>query len=222
MKKTGDKILRLFHDYLEHGYYPYFQEFNSNELFYAALERNIHTTIENDLLALHPTLTGTSIRKIKNLLSYIAASVPFTPEMSLLKRICDIGDERTLITYLSYLDDGGIIRMLAPAGKKMNALEKPGEIYLNNANQLNALRPLERNIGTVRETFFVSMLKPRYEITVPSKGDFLINDAWTFEIGGKNKGFDKIRNIANSFRVLDDIETGIKNTVPLWLFGFLY
>jgi predicted AAA+ superfamily ATPase len=142
--------------------------------------------------------------------------------MSRLKKICDIGDERTLKTYLSYLSDGGIISMISPAGKKMNALEKPEKIYLDNTNQLHALRPMDCNIGTIRETFFVSMLKPCHEISIPAKGDFLADNEWTFEVGGKNKDFGQIKNIKKSFRVLDDIEKGINSTVPLWMFGFLY
>ena len=42
------------------------------------------------------------------------------------------------------------------------------------------------------------------------------------EIGGKNKGFEQIKDIGNSYLALDDIEQGIGNKIPLWLFGFLY
>lgn len=44
----------------------------------------------------------------------------------------------------------------------------------------------------------------------------------TFEIGGKGKGFNQISEIESGFVVADDIETGFKNKIPLWLFGFLY
>jgi len=222
VEKKGDKILRLFNEYLEHGYYPFFQEYADDHLFHLALERNIHTAIEKDLLALHPALTGTSIRKIKKLLSFIAFSFPLIPDLNQLKKICDIGDERTLKTYLSYLEDGGIITMLAAAGKKMNVLEKPEKIYINNANQIHALRPADCNIGTIRETFFVSMISPHHTITVPSRDDFLVDETWTFEIGGRNKGFAQIKGVGNSYRVLDDVEKGINATLPLWMFGLMY
>lgn len=45
---------------------------------------------------------------------------------------------------------------------------------------------------------------------------------YTFEIGGKNKTFDQIKDIPNSFVVTDDVEIGHKNKIPLWLFGMLY
>jgi hypothetical protein len=45
---------------------------------------------------------------------------------------------------------------------------------------------------------------------------------YTFEVGGKNKGFKQIVDVENSFVVADDIESGFGNKIPLWLFGFLY
>ena len=43
-----------------------------------------------------------------------------------------------------------------------------------------------------------------------------------FEIGVRGKKFDQIADIPNSYVVNDDVETGIGNKIPLWLFGFLY
>jgi hypothetical protein len=43
-----------------------------------------------------------------------------------------------------------------------------------------------------------------------------------FEVGGKNKGFQQIKDIENAYIVADDIETGFDRKIPLWLFGFLY
>ena len=45
---------------------------------------------------------------------------------------------------------------------------------------------------------------------------------WTFEIGGKGKGFSQIANVPDSFVVNDDVSVGHGNKIPLWLFGFLY
>ena len=47
-------------------------------------------------------------RELKMLLATIARSAPFTPDMKRLKQIIEVGDERTLKTYLSYLEDGKI------------------------------------------------------------------------------------------------------------------
>lgn len=77
-------------------------------------------------------------------------------------------------------------------------------------------------IGTVRETFFLNVLNTLHEVTYPPKGDFLVDNTYLFEIGGKNKGFTQIKDIENSFVASDDIEVGYKNKIPLWIFGFLY
>ena len=59
-------------------------------------------------------------------------------------------------------------------------------------------------------------------IELSAKGDFIVKSEYTFEIGGKGKGFNQISGIEKSFVVADDIETGFQNKIPLWLFGFLY
>jgi hypothetical protein len=54
------------------------------------------------------------------------------------------------------------------------------------------------------------------------KGDFLVDGKYLFEIGGKSKGFNQIKELPDSYVVADDIEVGFGNKIPLWLFGFLY
>ena len=61
-----------------------------------------------------------------------------------------------------------------------------------------------------------------FDINYSNIGDFVIDDRYTFEIGGKNKSFKQIKDLSNSFVVADDIEIGFGNKIPLWLFGFLY
>jgi len=217
------KILKLFGDYLRYGYYPYFLEFPNTDLFGLTLEQNLHTTVELDLLAVYPTLTGGSIRKIKRLLSYIAASVPFMPDLTELKNITGVSDNRTLKTYLKYLEDAGVIMQFEKTGKPYASLKKPEKIYLNNSNQMYALSSFnEGNRGTMRETFFANITSQEHEIKIPKKGDFLIDEKWTFEIGGKNKQPKQIRNIPNAFLAVDGIEQGHLQKIPLWLFGFIY
>jgi hypothetical protein len=59
-------------------------------------------------------------------------------------------------------------------------------------------------------------------LNIPDKGDFLIDQKFTFEIGGKNKDFTQIAHINNSFIAADNIEIGTSKKIPLWVFGFLY
>ena len=59
-------------------------------------------------------------------------------------------------------------------------------------------------------------------LEVAQKGDFVVDDQYTIEVGGKNKGYQQIKDLPNSFVVADKIEIGSGAKVPLWLFGFLY
>jgi mRNA-degrading endonuclease HigB of HigAB toxin-antitoxin module len=61
-----------------------------------------------------------------------------------------------------------------------------------------------------------------YDIYIPKNGDFIIDQKYIFEIGGKGKKYNQIKDIPNSFIVSDDIEIGSGNKIPLYLFGFLY
>ena len=57
---------------------------------------------------------------------------------------------------------------------------------------------------------------------MPKDGDFMINRTYLFEVGGRNKTFDQIKDIPNSFLAIDDLEIGHHNRIPLWMFGLLY
>ena len=111
--------------------------------------------------------------------------------------------------------------MLMLEAKRFKAIRKPDKLYLGNTNLFNALC-INQEIGTIRETYFVSMLTSSYKLNYVEKGDFLIDETYTVEIGGKNKGFEQIKAIPDSFLAIDDIEIGYDRKVPLWLFGFLY
>jgi len=219
LAENREKILALFKVYLDVGYYPYYFEYNNKEQFYMALEQNMHTTIESDLLAVYPSLTGNSVKKLKSLLKVISASVPFTPDMKKLKNIISVGDERTLKNYLKYLEDAGLIKMLLKSSKGLGSIEKPEKIYLDNSNLLFTSNA---DVGTIRETFFMNQVTKDHEVLAPKYGDFLVNGKFTFEIGGKNKSYKQIKEIENSFIASDEIERGFGNRIPLWLFGFLY
>ncbi len=109
-------------------------------------------------------------------------------------------------------------------------MSKPKKLFMQNTNISYALTK-EVDMGSAREAFFVNQIKNYYAsqnlfideaIYTAKKGDFLVNNTYIFEIGGKNKSFKQIKDVPNSFVVADDIEVGFGNKIPLWLFGFLY
>jgi predicted AAA+ superfamily ATPase len=228
IEHNDQKIIPLFKNYLKFGYYPYYLSLPNELMFFQTLQQNINVSIESDLLHVYPKLNGNSIKKIKMLLAVIIKSVPFTPNMSEIKKATDITDDRTLKEYLSKLDDAGLIKLLMKNSLSMKTFDKPEKIYLANTNLMYTKDP---DIGNVRETFFVNQLDNYYKnkqslnddgIFASNKGDFYCEEKYTFEIGSKNKSFEQIKDIPNSFVASDDIEIGYGNKIPLWLFGFLY
>ncbi len=117
----------------------------------------------------------------------------------------------------------GVIMTISRSGKGLRELEKPEKVYLNNPNLYHALAGGKApGIGAMRETFFLNMLGVNHSVSVPVKGDFLVNDEITFEVGGKNKDSSQIKNTENAWLALDNIEIGQGIRIPLWLFGYLY
>jgi hypothetical protein len=112
--------------------------------------------------------------------------------------------------------------MLSSHARGEEIIKKPEKIYLDNPNIFQALCQ-SSDIGTVRESFFASSLQnAEYETQVSKKGDFIVDKRYTFEVGGKGKGYKQIKDMKNAYIASDMIEVGFGNKIPLWLFGFLY
>ncbi len=184
------------------------------------LFQTINTVLESDL-AFSKDYSPANILKIKKLLGVIAVTVPFEPNISSIAGKLGLG-RNTVYSFLAHLQDAKIIRLLNKPNRGLNFLQKPDKIYFDNPNFAFALQE-NPNKGTIRETFFANQLEnSTIKVALSEKGDFLIDEKWTFEIGGRNKGEDQIKAVENSFLALDDIEMGFANRIPLWLFGFLY
>lgn len=162
-----------------------------------------------------------SIGKIKKLLYVISRSVPFKPNILKISEKIE-ATRNSVKTYLHYLDRAQIINLLQTETKGVSILQKPEKIYLHNPNLIFALAADNSNIGTLRETFFYNQVSLSENLTSSTKADFIVNDKYTIEIGGKNKGKSQIYGINKAFIASDNIEHGFGNKIPLWLFGFLY
>ena len=208
----------LFPDYLKHGYYPFY--FDKKSHYLIKLNETINAVIEIDIPSVF-SMEYQNIRNLKKLIRLVCESHPYTPNIKELLGKMEMGEDyRSLYRYLDYLHKAKILKLMRPTTRGDNIFTKPEKIYLNNTN-LHYEYCDEAQIGTIREVFFMSM-NFEHKITVPKKGDFLIDDKYLFEVGGKNKSFKQIKDMPNSFVVADDIEIGSGNKIPLWLFGFLY
>ena len=95
------------------------------------------------------------------------------------------------------------------------------ELNANASSSNTTITGDSLDTGNARETVFLSMMRPLFDITSAPSADFKIGK-YTFEVGGRNKKQHQISGIDNAFIVKDDIEYGYANVVPLWAFGLLY
>lgn len=212
------KPFRYFESYLKQGYYPFYKE--DKDLYEQRLEEVINMMLEIEL----PLLRGVDIglvSKIKQVLAIISESVPFTPNVTHLSQKMTV-HRTTLMTYLHYLEEVGLTTNLQKEAKGSVKLQKPAKIYLENTNLMFVLSPSNANTGNARETFFANQVGYKNKLNYHEKTNFLVNNVYAFEIGGKDKTNKQIVGIENSFIVADGIEYGYQNKIPLWLFGFLY
>ena len=62
----------------------------------------------------------------------------------------------------------------------------------------------------------------KHKLRYSGAGDFVVNDMFTFEIGGHSKTRKQIAAVKNSWVVADNLEISVVGKIPLWLFGFTY
>jgi predicted AAA+ superfamily ATPase len=103
----------------------------------------------------------------------------------------------------------------------IRGLGKVEKIYLDNPNLIYALAVAAPDKGNIRETFFFNQLRVKHDVISSPASDFLVDDR-TFEVGGRSKAGKQIRDIEKGYIVKDDVETGFRNTVPLWQLGLTY
>ncbi|WP_417359563.1 ATP-binding protein [Galbibacter sp.] len=211
------KPLAHFQDYLQYGYYPFSME--DKQGYSTRLQQLVRLIVEYDMAE----LKGFDIRNAKKmlqLLNVVAANVPFQPNITNIATKSDI-HRNSVVTYLHFLEQAQLIRLLYASGISLATLQKPEKVYLDNPNLAFAFSTADPNKGNLRETYFISQVAVWHKVSYPKQGDFLVDDMYTFEVGGKDKTNKQINDIKNAFVVSDDVEYPITK-LPLWLFGFLY
>lgn len=211
------KILPLFEKYLRTGYYPFYK--STCEGYDFRLQEVVRQVIESDLPAVEDIQYVTT-QKVKKMLMILAERVPHTPKMSELYKELETNREQGL-KMLYALERGGLLSLLTTQVKNYKSLSRPDKIYLDNPNLMYALSP-NIDIGTLRETFFFNQLNITHELLLPQRGDFYVDRHYLFEVGGRTKTFEQIKDISNSFLAVDGTEIGHHNRIPLWIFGLLY
>ena len=211
------KILPLFEQYFKSGYYPFCLDGTTK--YEERIRQVVNQTLDSDWPSVED-VTLETIRKARKMLRILSALPPQTPKMNRLYAELDTERQHGL-KILYALERAGLLNLLASDLDALDNLSSPEKIYCENTNLMYALTS-DADIGTARETFFANQLMNGHVVTYPKKGDFMVDDRWLFEVGGRGKGFSQIKDIPDSFVANDGVEVGIGNKIPLWLFGFLY
>lgn len=215
---TSDFLpLQHFPTYLRNGYFPFSGE--NEGIYFKKLRQLVRTIVEYDMAEIR----GFDIRngkKLLQLLYLIAQQVPFKPNVSALADKTLI-HRNSMVSYLHYLANARLIDLLYPAGLSVAMLQKPEKIFLNNTNFLFALSEKNPESGTIRETFFNSLVQVTHAVQYSPSVDFLVDGMFHFEIGGKNKSRKQAKEEL-TWIVKDDLEYPVGKSLPLWVFGMLY
>jgi len=206
-----------FNAYLKYGYYPFFKEGKLS--YFGKLEKTAHLIIESDITPFEG-LNYKTIHTLKKLMYVISQSAPFIPNISKLSLRLEI-PRNSLLKLLAILDQAKLIKLLQSGTKGVSFLQKPEKIYLENTNLIHVFAQNSPNIGSLRETFFLNQLSYRHDVHSSKFGDFMVEEKYTFEVGGPSKGLKQIKGVPLAYLALD-IKAGAKKLIPLWLFGFLY
>ena len=206
-----------FKKYLKFGYYPFY--FNKQSSYYESLLNTINLSIDVDLTSLG-LVEQKYTYKLKKLLEVVCQSEPFEVNYTKIAALAEISRAK-LYDYIAYLNDARLVNMIDEQSRGLSKLVKPAKIYMNNTNLIYAYGD-DCKAGTIRETFFANQLRVKHRLNIPKQGDFIVDDKFIFEVGGKNKSFEQIKDISDSYIAADEIEAGSGNKIPLWLFGLLY
>ncbi len=212
-----EKILKLFRQYLDHGAYPFY--FENREGYRQRVLDTVNTILHTDIVVIH-NISGEKINTLKKLLASICLSNPLELSVDALSKKVGVS-KVTLYKYIEYMHKAELLRHVTHEAKRFKSMQRPDKLYLSNSTLFTSLC-LTPKVGTIRESFFASAVSYGNDLHYVDKGDFLVDEKYTFEIGGKNKSFEQIKDLPDSYVASDEIEIGFKNRIPLWLFGFLY
>lgn len=215
--KLAPAPVRRFGSYLRGGYFPFRLEEDDEEVYLQRVRASAMLAIDQDVV-LTAGIRPETAHKLKRLLGLIAGNVPYTPNLSTVAQQL-AADRKTVYQLLDLLDRSLLVRRLWAPGATPKVLAKPEKLYLQNTNLAAALGPVDG--GTLRETAFAMAVGERYDVRAGLRGDFAV-EGIEFEVGGPGKTRGQIASAERGFRVVDRVEVGGGDRIPLYLFGLLH
>ena len=209
----------FFEEYLRVGYYPFYD--GNEQDYYSRIENVVSFIIDQEMTqfcGVDPAYT----RKLKAMLLFLSDNVPYDVSIAKLSSYLEI-NKNTVLSYLAGMQKAELLNLLYTDNKSVTKMQKPDKVYLHNPNMHYALCSQEK-VGTIREGFVVNLLSSTCHTVEYGKnhGDFKVDGRITVEVGGKDKSFEQIAGVPDSYILADSMEFPIGKKLPLWLVGFLY
>lgn len=213
------KILKLFASYLSYGYYPIYLE--EVEDYRSKLENTLDKVLYEDIPAIFK-IKPSSIPVLRKFIHLVGSSSPYSVDIQKTAR--NIGVARdTVYLYLDYLTRAEVFMGIKAARSGARSVRKPEKLYLQNPNLYTLIsRGEDIATGTIRECFAANQLLSRHTLTVPKRGDLLVDSKYTLEVGGQTKSSRQVSKEKEGYVFSDGIEVGYQRKIPLYLLGFLY
>mgnify|MGYP003294296943 CR=1 FL=1 len=198
-----------FADYLHHGFYPFFLE---NRNFPENLLKTMNMMIEVDILLIKQ-IELKYLARIKKLFYLLAVNGISAPNVSQLAQELDVS-RATVMNYIKYLADARLINMVYAKGDSFP--KKPARIMMHNPNLMYSIYPSVADNRDVLDTFIVNSLWKDHVVNVGGRrSGYMVDNDLQLKI-------PSVRNISQTVCEVTDTENGRTETVPVWLFGFLY
>ena len=207
--------MRYFHDYIHHGFYPFFLEHRN---FSENLLKTMNMMTEVDILIIKQ-IELKYLTKIKKLFYLLAVDGSKAPNISELAKSIETS-RATVMNYIKYLADARLINMIYPIGQEFP--KKPGKIMMHNSNLMYAIYPITVEEQDLMETFFVNSLWKDHLVNQAGKDHFFMVDGDRMFRVCDAQAPSKIRYNPDTIYARYNTEVGKDNRIPLWLLGFLY
>ena len=205
---------RYFEEYIHHGFYPLFREYDD---FAESLLKSMNMMTEVDILMIKQ-IELKYLTKIKKLFYLLAVAGPQAPNISQLAQEIETS-RATVMNYIKYLADARLINMIYPVGQCFP--KKPTKVMLHNPNLYQAVYPINYDIQTQMETFFVNTMWKDHKVNQASRDLYYTIDG---EKHFKVCDFGEIPKKSNNGMTYCQYTNNevSDNVIPLWLLGFLY
>ncbi len=203
--------IKYLREYMEFGYYPIPKEDASFE---EELLKTVNTMLEVDVLMIKQ-IDVACLPKLRKLLYIMLKETPCALNIS------NISDEiklsrATVMNYIKYLKDARLLNLLYMQGKQFPS--KPLKVYMQNTNLAHMIPDRELEDQYLYETFFYACLHGSHKVNATERNAmFVVDNRYYFDVRCDKPSRDMIRPTA-----IGEIELGLGNSIPLWLFGFLY